>query len=156
MIHLSIETVVIRHKKENFKKCSLTPLEGRSEMSFFLSTNLEYNADQHIVLAVDAPLLSEKDEGTLLILDATWKLLPQLHSCLTGTPIYRSLPKEIKTAYPRKSPDGSDPSNGLASVEALYIARLLMGDQDESLLDEYYWKEAFLSQLPPQYSFPKS
>ena len=74
---MSIKTVVIRHKKENFKKCSLTPLEGRSDISFLLSTDLVYDATDHIVLAVDAPLLSDRDHGTLLLLDATWKLLPQ-------------------------------------------------------------------------------
>ena len=148
---MSIKTVVIRHKKENFKKCSLTPLEGRSDISFLLSTDLVYDATDHIVLAVDAPLLSDRDHGTLLLLDATWKLLPQLESCLRGQPIYRSLPRDILTAYPRKSSDGSDPSNGLASVEALFIARLIMGDRDESLLEQYYWKDDFLRLLPSRY-----
>lgn len=148
---MSIETVVIRHKKEKFSKCSLTPLQGRPEILFLVSTNLQYEATDHIVLSVDAPLLSNQDHGTLLLLDATWKLLPQLESCLMGKPIYRSLPRDLITAYPRKSSDGSDPSNGLASVEALYMARLIMGDRDESLLDQYYWKSDFLRLLPSRF-----
>ena len=56
------------------------------------------------------------------------------------------------TDYTTKSPDGSDPTNGLASVEALFIARLIMGDRDESLLDRYYWKDAFLDGLPDRYT----
>ena len=148
---LSVQTVVIRHKKENFKKCSLTPLVGRPEILFLISQDLEYDGTGHIVLTVDAPILSAQDQGTLLLLDATWRLLPQLESCVTGAPIYRSLPRDIMTAYPRKSPDGSDPSNGLASVEALFIARLLMGDRDETLLDDYYWRDEFLSALPARY-----
>ena len=79
------------------------------------------------------------------------KLLPQVEACVSGTPICRSLPKDIVTAYPRKTPDGSDPSNGLASVEALYMARLLMGDRDDTLLDDYYWKTKFLSALTEDY-----
>jgi len=116
-----------------------------------ISRGIEYDGTGHIVLAVDAPLLSDKDQGILLLLDSTWKLLPKLEACVTGIPIYRSLPRDILTAYPRKSLDGSDPSNGLASVEALFVARMIMGDRDESLLDRYYWKDQFLSMLPTRY-----
>lgn len=148
---MTIQTVVIRHKKENFKKCSLTPLEDRENILFLTAPDLDFNGTNHIVLAVDAPVLSQEDQGTLLLLDATWRLLPQVQACVSGTPIYRSLPKDIVTAYPRKSSDGSDPSNGLASVEALYIAHLMMGHRDDSLLDHYYWKTQFLDSLPKHY-----
>ena len=148
---LTIKTVVIRHKKENFKKCSLTPLESRSEIQFLTAPGLNFDATGYILLTVNAPVLCSEDQGTLLLLDATWRLLPQLEACVSGTPIYRSLPKNIMTAYPRRTLDGSDPSNGLASVEALYMARLLMGDHDESLLDAYYWKNDFLAALPACY-----
>ena len=40
-----------------------------------------------------------------------------------------------------------DPLGGLASVEALYLARLLLGQRDNSLLAEYYWREEFLANL---------
>ena len=148
---LTIQTVVIRHKKENFKKCSLTPLESRSEIRFLTAPGINFNATGYILLAVNAPVLSAEDQGSLLLLDATWRLLPQLEACIRGTPVYRSLPKDIITAYPRRTLDGSDPSNGLASVEALYMARLMMGDHDESLLDAYYWKNEFLDALPMSY-----
>lgn len=148
---MSIQTIVIRHKKENFKKCSLTPLESRPEIQFLTAPGLEFDASACIVLTVNAPVLSSHDRGTLLLLDATWRLLPQLEACVSGAPIYRSLPRDIVTAYPRKTPDGSDPSNGLASVEALYIARLMMGDHDKTLLDSYYWKNDFLDALPEHY-----
>jgi pre-rRNA-processing protein TSR3 len=38
-----------------------------------------------------------------------------------------------------------DPANGLASVEALYVARRLLGDDDPSLLAQYHWREQFLA-----------
>ena len=142
---------MLRHRKDNFKKCSLTPLEHRSEIDFYTAPGVEYNATGYIILSVSAPLLSAEDRGPLLLLDATWRLLPQLEACVTGDPVYRSLPKEIMTAYPRVSSDDSDPSNGLASVEALFMARLIMGDRDESLLNGYHWRESFLSGLPSQY-----
>jgi pre-rRNA-processing protein TSR3 len=40
-----------------------------------------------------------------------------------------------------------DPTGGLASVEALYLARLLLGSRDDSLLDDYYWRDPFMRNL---------
>jgi pre-rRNA-processing protein TSR3 len=50
----------------------------------------------------------------------------------------------FKTAYPRVSKRGTDPDNGLASVEALYIAYHLLGRPLVGLLDHYHWREDFL------------
>ena len=148
---MTIQTVVIRHKKENFKKFSLTPLESHSEIKFFTAPSFSFDAIGHILLTVEASVLRSKDQGILLLPDATWKLLPQVEACVTGIPIYRSLLKDIVTAHPRKTHDGSDPSNGLGSVESLYIAHSLMGNHDGSLLDDYYWKTEFLRTLPNCY-----
>ena len=38
-----------------------------------------------------------------------------------------------------------DPGAGLASIEALYLARALLGDRDPSLLAGYHWREPFLA-----------
>lgn len=149
---MSVRTVVIRHPNENLAKCSLTPLHGRPEIEFLVGEgDMRYDATGHIVLAVDAPVISTADAGKpLLLLDTTWVLLPKLMARLTGTPIYRSLPDAVRTAYPRVSKMHKDPAAGLASVEALYLARKLLGDDDLSLLDGYYWKDAFLEKLPPE------
>lgn len=148
---MSVKTVVIRHPNENLAKCSLTPLHGRPEIEFLVGEgDMRFDATGYIVLAVDAPVISPADAGRpLLLLDTTWVLLPKLINRLTGTPIYRSLPEAVRTAYPRVSKMHKDPAAGLASVEALYLARKLLGDDDLSLLDGYYWKDAFLEKLPP-------
>jgi pre-rRNA-processing protein TSR3 len=39
---------------------------------------------------------------------------------------------------------GTDPDNGLASVEALFIAHHVLGRPTEGLLDQYRWREQFL------------
>ena len=147
---MSVQTVVIRHPNENLAKCSLTPLHGRPEIEFLVGEgDMRFDATGHIVLAVDAPVISPADAGKpLLLLDTTWVLLPKLINRLTGTPVYRSLPDAVRTAYPRVSKMHRDPAAGLASVEALYLARKLLGDDDLSLLDGYYWKDAFLAKLP--------
>ena len=49
-----------------------------------------------------------------------------------------------RTAYPRVSKQGTDPDNGLASVEALFIAYLILGRPTVGLLDHYRWAEEFL------------
>ncbi|QYY36175.1 hypothetical protein [Ruficoccus sp. ZRK36] len=93
------------------------------------------------------PVFAEGRVRPFLLLDSTWRLLPQLEACLIGTPLRRRLPDGIRTAYPRVSKIGAEPCGGLASVEALYLARRLLGDDDPSLLDAYYWKEPFLAGL---------
>jgi pre-rRNA-processing protein TSR3 len=144
-----IATVVIRHPKERVSKCSLRFLHERPEMTFLRGKpGWTFDATGHTLLAVDAPPLSPADAGRpLLLLDSTWRWLTQLQACLRGTPIPRSIPGSLRTAYPRASKVFTDPEAGLASIEALYVARRLLGDDDPSLLDGYHWKDAFLTQL---------
>lgn len=141
-------THIIRHHREKLSKCSLTPLQGRAELRFHVwRRGFSFDAAGFTVLAVDAPPLTADDAARpLLLLDSTWRLLPDLVSCLTGDPVRRALPHDLRTAYPRKSADGSDPVAGLASVEALYAALAALGHRDDSLLDDYHWRDEFLSQ----------
>ncbi len=144
----SILATIVRHPDENLAKCTLEPLRLRKELSFFqFNASLEIEATDTIVLSVDAPLISEADAGRpLILLDGNWKHVPKLKSCLRGTPIYRSLPR-VPTAYPRRNDDGFDPAEGLASVEALYLALKLLGHDDPSLLSQYHWREQFLKSV---------
>lgn len=142
-----IPVTIIRHHKERLSKCSLEPLNGRPEIHFIkTSPNLKFDCTNFILLTIDAPVLSLSDVNhPLLLLDSTWRLLPTLETYLLGTPIRRSLPKNLKTAYPRTSKLTEDPLNGLASLEALYVAKYILGEDDSSLLDTYRWKKEFLN-----------
>lgn len=139
---------IIRHPKERRSKCSLTPLEGRSDLCFFKArAGWLFDVTGYTVLGLDAPQLSIADaERPLLLLDSTWRLLPQLEACLQGEGLRRTLPS-VATAYPRVSKLKLDPLGGLASVEALYFARVLLGKRDDSLLQAYYWRENFMQTL---------
>lgn len=141
--------VIIRHPKERKSKCSLEPLRNRSDLLFLVaSPDLRFDATGYILLDVDGPpLTSEEGTAPLLLLDSTWRLLAPLQRCVHGNPIKRSLPAGLKTAYPRKSKVSADPETGLASVEALYAARLIQGRSTLDLLDHYHWKTPFLSQF---------
>jgi len=49
-----------------------------------------------------------------------------------------------RTAYPRVSKKGTDPANGLATVEALFLAYHILRRPTAGLLDHYRWKDEFL------------
>lgn len=139
---------IIRHPKEKRSKCSLTPLEGRPEIDFYKACEgWHFDATGFTLLTLGEPELSVEDLGRpLLLLDSTWRLLPQLEACLVGECVRRTLPI-VPSAYPRVSKIAEDPFAGLASVEALYLAKLLLGERDDSLLEKYYWREIFLNSL---------
>ncbi len=145
----SPRVIVVRHPKERIAKCSLRHLHGRQDVEFHRATRgFRIDATGMLLLAVDAPELSPADAGPpLLLLDSTWRHLPALVARVDGQPIHRSLPAWARTAYPRVSKVFDDPSRGLASVEALYLARRILGDDDRTLLDGYHWKDEFLAQL---------
>lgn len=143
-----LRVTVIRHPKERISKCSLRHLHDRPEFTFLRATaGFTFDATGFTVLAVDAPVLTPADrDRPLLLLDSTWRYLPRLAACVHGDPVVRSVPRDIVTAYPRASRLFADPEFGLASVEALYVARRLLGDDDPSLLDGYHWRAEFLAQ----------
>lgn len=145
----AIPTTVIRHPKERLAKCSLRFLHDRPEMTFLRARpGFTFDATGFLLLAVDCPPLGPADHGRpLLLLDSTWRWLPQLRGCVVGTPIERSIPAGVVTAYPRTSRLFADPPAGLASIEALFVARLLLGDRDPTLLTGYHWREQFLASL---------
>lgn len=147
-MNVFLHTTILRHRKENLKKCSLHGLEPREDLHF-----LTYPIDpipfleNGILLDLDAPPLSREDHGrSLFLIDGTWKYAAVMSRQLPYPEKWtrRSLPPEIQTAYPRKQTDCIDPKRGLASVEALYIAHLILGYEIEGLLDHYYWKKEFL------------
>jgi rRNA small subunit aminocarboxypropyltransferase len=141
-------TIVIRHRLENLKKCSLRGLEERSDFIFLTYPNyILPPLDNSIILTLDAPPLSPADASHgLLIIDATWRYAAKMFKPFAHQPQYkyRSLPPEYRTAYPRRQEDCPDPDRGLASIEAIYLSYLIFGRETTGLLDHYYWKEPFL------------
>lgn len=145
-----LPTIILRHRKENLKKCSLRGLEGREDILFFRYPDQMGKLpsfEQYILLDLEAPPLSTSDASSpLLLIDGTWKYAKKMVENLPSDAllIRRSLPPQYKTAYPRKQTDCDKPEQGLASVEALYLAYHLVGKETDGLLDHYYWKDGFL------------
>ena len=141
-----LDVLILRDPRESAKKCSLIPLKGTPGIEF-----QEYRADRtvegegRVLLDPAAEPISADDRGLpLLVLDSSWRRLPKRSATVVGTPRRRRLPP-LKTAYPRRSRDFEDPTEGLASVEALYAALVLLGHEGvDHLLDQYRWKDEFL------------
>jgi pre-rRNA-processing protein TSR3 len=140
-------TVILRHRRENLKKCSLRGLEQRPGFVFYTyPVDPLPDLSSLILLKVGAPPLTyaDRDRGLFLI-DATWRLAQTMEKQLPQNMEARSLPEGYRTAYPRRQTDCPDPEAGLASIEALYLAHCILGKSTEGLLDQYHWKELFLS-----------
>lgn len=143
-------TVVLRHRKENLKKCSLRGLEERSDFSFYTYPRDSLPPLNGYILLVldDAPVVSVHDSARgLFILDATWRYAERMErqtSVQTDKCVRRTLPSGLVTAYPRRQEDCPEPARGLASVEAIYAAYFLMNRDPTGLLNNYHWADSFL------------
>lgn len=143
-------TIVVRHRKENLKKCSLRGLENRTDFLFFRYPLHEFlhPLENYILLSLDTSEELSHEDGAmgLLVLDATWRYAQKMEQQMAFPPSIRRrrLPGHLKTAYPRRQQDCLDPSQGLASVEAIACAYALMGRSLDGLLDHYHWKESFI------------
>lgn len=137
-------TYIVRHPKENPKKCSILPLRGRPDL-VFLSYPVEKRPDLsgYVRLAAEGPELSAADaDRGLLLLDGSWRWAGAMTRAFADVPP-RSL-HGFRTAYPRVSKKGTDPDNGLATVEALFVAYHVLGRPTAGLLEHYHWADAFL------------
>jgi pre-rRNA-processing protein TSR3 len=142
-------TIILRHRRENLKKCSLRGLETRADCLFFTYPKCELpDLSNYFLLALDAPPLSltDKEKGIFLI-DGTWRYAELMERQLAKPHLFerRSLPQGVQTAYPRRQEDCPDPGRGLASVEALFVAYALLGRSTEGLLDHFHWSKDFLN-----------
>ncbi|MEL6429197.1 MAG: DUF367 domain-containing protein [Planctomycetota bacterium] len=142
-----INVLIVRDPKESPKKCSLVPLRGTPGSRFVsYAADMEpVDASGRVLLDPAGELIGPDDAGRgLLVLDSSWRRLPKLRGKVVGEVLPRRLPPLV-TAYPRRSRDFEDPSEGLASVEALYAALRMLGHTGiEHLLDAYRWKDEFL------------
>ncbi len=142
-----LPTIIWRHKKENLKKCSLSGLENRADLYFFSYPKDHLpNLDNYLLLSLEGiKELSIKDaKRGLFLIDATWRYAQSMQQKLGLCLQKRRLPYNLKTAYPRKQTLCSDPAKGLSSIEALFMAHLILHKSTVGLLDRYYWKEIFL------------
>lgn len=137
-------TIIVRHPRENPRKCSVLPLRHRADLLFLrFPTPARPDLTNYVRLAADGPELSRADAAAgVLLLDGSWRWAAAMTRDFADVP-----PRSLhgwQTAYPRVSKLGTDPDNGLASVEALFLAYHLLGRPTAGLLDHYRWGDEFL------------
>jgi len=141
---------ILIDKLENPRKCTIQPLKGRPGFAFrTFSGNRPIPAFQaDCLLHVDGEDLSAigpGELGSLSLIDCNWRKVPGVLQRLEKPlPRLVRIPDGFVTAYPRRNKEGNDPDAGLATVEALFITAAFLGCWDESLLDAYHFKSAFL------------
>jgi pre-rRNA-processing protein TSR3 len=137
-------TVIVRHTKENPRKCSVLPLRGRPDLVFLNYPVKERPPlEAYIRLAAEGPELTVADAARgVLLLDGSWRWAAAMTRDFADVEP-RSL-HGYQTAYPRVSKLGTDPDHGLASAEALFVAYHVLGRPTEGLLDHYHWRAEFL------------
>lgn len=144
MTESPLPTIIVRDPHESTRKCSIWPLRGLPGLIFLRYPLTERpSMENYIRLAAEGPELTSDDAGKgILLLDASWRWADKMTREFLDVPP-RSL-NGYKTAYPRVSKLGTDPDNGLASVEALFLAHHLLGRSTIGLLDHFRWREDFL------------
>src|SRR6516165_1195083 len=96
-------TVIVRHSRENRKKCTIWPLRGRPDL-VFLPYPVQQRPDLtgYLRLAAEGPDLSPADAGCgLLLLDGSWRWAAAMTRDFADV-LPRSM-RGFRTAYPRVS-----------------------------------------------------
>lgn len=144
--------IIIDHG-ETANKCTITPLRDRSDFRFFpvFGENPLGPLSAPILLHPDGQCLTRFDRTTpipaLASIDCVWRRLPKILSRLSwvNTPaVLAKIPDGFVTAYPRVGKPSTEPSGGLATVEAIFLAAALLGNWDVSLLSRYYFARVFV------------
>ena len=140
-----IDVLVWRDPRESKHKCSLTPIAGLAGVRIVeVQGRRRLDAGERILLSPEGDELTAADRGTgLLLVDCAWRKVGSLLRRVDGSLRPRRLPRLV-TAYPRRSKTFPDPDAGLASIEALFAATLILGEPRFDFLAGYRWREEFL------------
>src|SRR3990167_4132031 len=105
-----LPTIILRHRKENLKKCSLTGLEKNSAFRFFTyPKQIPEKLTNYLVLSMEGDPLTEKDSSMgLYLIDATWSHAERMNKMVPQDLPRRTLPSHFRTAYPRRQTGCSD------------------------------------------------
>ncbi len=150
-MHPRLRFEILMDRKENPRKCTILPQKEREDFTirYFSGSRAipAFKADFLLhINGEDLSLLEPATRASIGLIDCNWK---KVAGCLQK--IERPLPRLVRipegaqTAYPRRNAEGKDPEGGLATIEALFVAGAFLGFWDETLLEKYYFKEAFLS-----------
>ncbi len=149
----SLPTLILRDRHERKERCTIWPLRNRTDVRLVQHPwETLPSLEGYVVLWPEGPELSADDAGKgLFLIDGSWRWATRLAIPFAQMP-KRSL-QGIRTSYPRSSKIFPDPEGGLATVEALYVAHLIMKKDITGLLDHYHWASQFLQANPSLSAF---
>lgn len=141
---------ILMDRNENPRKCTILPQKGRPDFHIrtFAGPRVIPAFAASLLLHIDGDgldRLREEKHDSVALIDCNWKKVAgALQKVERPLPRLARIPEGFETAYPRRNAEGKDPANGLATIEALFIAAAFLGTWDETLLDKYHFKSAFL------------
>ena len=143
---------VIIDSSETPNKCTIAPLAHRPDFRLFRvkGSGALGPLNSPILLHHEGQCLttihkSFSEISGIATVDCVWKRLEGLLKRIAEPrPTFARIPDGFETAYPRRSENNSDPTGGLATIEAIFVAAALLGKWDVSLLSEYYFGRKFI------------
>lgn len=148
---MTLEFEIVVDKGETPNKCTILPLADRADFLIMRPARSEPipTLTGDLLLHPDGELLSEikgLNVRRLSVIDSNWKWLPLLMNRVQPpVPRLARIPSGFRTAYPRRSKKNTDPEEGLATIEAVFIAAAFLGHWDESLFAKYHFGADFLA-----------
>ncbi len=151
-----LEYEIIVDHGETSNKCTILPLRYRHDFhisqvpgSFSLEAEILLHPEG---LALNEFVKSKPAIRRLAAVDCVWRRLDPILQVIHAPQSRVSIPAGFVTAYPRVSKKDFDPSGGLATIEALFIAAAFLGHWDVSMLREYFFAEKFLEMNEPAFT----
>lgn len=150
---MALEFEIVVDKGESPNKCTILPLADRQDFIILRPARNEpiQTLTGQLLLHPEGALLSElRDQqdlnvSRLSVIDSNWKWLPLMLSRVQPPlPRLVRIPPGFQTAYPRRSKKNTDPEEGLATIEAIFIAAAFLGQWDETLFSRYHFGSEFL------------
>lgn len=142
-------------RAERPQKCSILPLEGREDFHIrrFDRGRPIAALQAELLLHIDGESLDKIDVRgvqSIACVDCHWRRCSSIVRMIEAPlPRLVRIPPGFKTAYPRRNKHEQDPPEGLATIEAVFIAAAFCGIWDPSLLARYHWRVEFLTMNQP-------
>jgi pre-rRNA-processing protein TSR3 len=147
---------------ETPNKCTIAPLKFRPDFRLFpvfgegplgpLSAPLLLHHEGECLTQWGA---TREPVPALASVDCVWRRLPKLmgriHWINKKAPVLARIPPGFKTVYPRVGRPNADPENGLATIEAIFVASAILGRWDPTLLSKYYFGRRFIEENAPRF-----